>query len=56
MNSSQIYRLLDPATKKKILAEETTIKNELLQDLPSLMGQVFPLGEKPNYDEKKVDF
>ena len=50
-----LARLRDPATKKKILAEETTIKNELLQDLPSLMGQVFPLGEKPNYEPEFKD-
>ena len=50
-----VARLRDPETKKKILAEETTIKNELLQDLPSLMGQVFPLGEKPNYEPEFKD-
>ena len=50
-----LARLRDPETKKKILAEETTIKNELLQDLPSLMGQVFPLGEKPNYEPEFKD-
>ena len=47
--------LRDPETKKKILSEETTIKNELLQDIPSLMAQVFPLGENPNYEPEFKD-
>ena len=50
-----VARLRDPATKKKILSEETTIKNELLQDIPSLMAQVFPLGENPNYEPEFKD-
>ena len=50
-----VTRLRDPATKKKILSEETTIKNELLQDIPSLMAQVFPLGENPNYEPEFKD-
>jgi len=50
-----VNRLLDPEIKKKILSEETTIKNELMQDLPSLMGQVFPLGENPNYEPEFKD-
>ena len=50
-----VNKLLDPEIKKKILSEETTIKNELMQDLPSLMGQVFPLGENPNYEPEFKD-
>ena len=50
-----VDRLRDPETKKKILSEETTIKNELLQDIPSLMAQVFPLGENPNYEPEFKD-
>ena len=50
-----VARLRDPATKKKILSEETTIKNELLQNIPSLMAQVFPLGENPNYEPEFKD-
>ena len=50
-----VAKLRDPATKKKILSEETTIKNELLQDIPSLMAQVFPLGENPNYEPEFKD-
>ena len=50
-----VARLRDPSTKKKILSEETTIKNELLQDIPSLMAQVFPLGENPNYEPEFKD-
>ena len=50
-----VDQLLDPEIKKKILSEKTTIKNELMQDLPSLMGQVFPLGENPNYEPEFKD-
>ena len=50
-----VNKLLDPEIKKKILSEETTIKIELMQDLPSLMGQVFPLGENPNYEPEFKD-
>ena len=50
-----VAKLRDPATKKKILSEETTIKNELLQNIPSLMAQVFPLGENPNYEPEFKD-
>ena len=43
-------RLADPTTKAQILSEQSIIKGGLMQDLPSLMGQVFPLGENPNYE------
>ena len=45
-----LARLADPATKAQILSEQSIIKGGLMQDLPSLMGQVFPLGENPNYE------
>ena len=45
-----LARLADPATKAQILSEQSVIKGGLMQDLPSLMGQVFPLGENPNYE------
>ena len=31
------------------------IKNELIQDIPNLMGQVFPLGDNPNYEPEFKD-
>ena len=43
-------RLAEPATKAQILSEQSIIKGGLMQDLPGLMGQVFPLGENPNYE------
>ena len=45
-----LARLANPATKAQILSEQSVIKGGLMQDLPSLMGQVFPLGENPNYE------
>jgi N-acyl-D-aspartate/D-glutamate deacylase len=43
-------RLFEPNTKAQILSETSVIQGGLMQDLPSLMGQVFPLGENPNYE------
>jgi N-acyl-D-aspartate/D-glutamate deacylase len=45
-----LARLTEPATKAQILSEQSIIKGGLMQDLPGLMGQVFPLGENPNYE------
>ncbi len=45
-----LIQLRKPAIKKKILSEKSLIKGGQMQDLPSLMGLVFPLGEKPNYE------
>ena len=45
-----LVQLRKPAIKKKILSEKSLIKGGQMQDLPSLMGLVFPLGEKPNYE------
>ncbi len=50
-----LARLRDPATKAQLLSEKSVIKGGLMQDLPSLMGQVFPLGENPNYEPKPED-
>jgi len=36
--------------KKQLLSEESVIKGGLMQDLNSLMNQVFPLGENPDYE------
>ncbi len=45
-----LERLNDPIVKAKLLSEESVIKGGLMQDLESLMGRVFPLGENPNYE------
>ena len=45
-----LARLAEPAKKAQLLSEQSVIKGGLMQDLPSLMGQVFPLGENPNYE------
>jgi len=45
-----LARLAEPATKAQLLSEQSVIKGGLMQDLPSLMGQVFALGENPNYE------
>ncbi|HIG60705.1 MAG TPA: D-aminoacylase [Gammaproteobacteria bacterium] len=49
-HAALLKRLSDPDTKRQILAEESMIKSGLMQDLNSLMGQVFPLGENPDYE------
>lgn len=49
-HDSLLARLAEPATKTQILSEQSIIKGGLMQDLPGLMGQVFPLGENPNYE------
>ena len=48
-------RLRDPEVKAKLLSEQSEIKGGLMQDLPSLMGLVFPLGENPNYEPLPED-
>ena len=49
-HDSLLARLAEPATKAQILSEQSIIEGGLMQDLPGLMGQVFPLGENPNYE------
>lgn len=50
-----LQRLKDPSVKAKLLSEKSVIKGGLMQDLPSLMGLVFPLGENPNYEPLPED-
>ena len=45
-----LQRLNEPVMKKQLLSEESVIKGGLMQDLNSLMNQVFPLGENPDYE------
>ena len=45
-----VTRLKDPDIKARILAEESVITSGPMQDLPTLMSKVFPLGEDPDYD------
>ena len=45
-----LAQLRNPTIKAKLLSEKSIIKGGLMQDLPSLMNHVFPLGEKPNYE------
>lgn len=54
-HESLLERLGDPIVKAKLLSEESVIKGGLMQDLPSLMGLVFPLGERPNYEPQPED-
>jgi N-acyl-D-aspartate/D-glutamate deacylase len=49
-HTALLKRLSDPDLKKQLLAEESVIKSGLMQDLESLLGQVFPLGENPDYE------
>jgi len=50
-----LERLRDPAVKAQLLSEKSLIKGGLMQDLPTLMGQVFPLGDVPNYEPLPED-
>lgn len=50
-----LARLRDPIVKAKLLSEESVIKSGPMQDLPKLMGLVFPLGENPNYEPDMED-
>ncbi|MBT3623172.1 MAG: amidohydrolase family protein [Gammaproteobacteria bacterium] len=50
-----LTRLAEPATKAKILSERSVINGGLMQNLPGLMGLVFPLGENPNYEPLPED-
>lgn len=45
----------EPAMKARILSEESVIKGGLMQNLPQLMNQVFPLGDNPNYEPNAED-
>ena len=50
-----LARLREPLVKAKLLSEESVIKSGPMQDLPKLMGLVFPLGENPNYEPDAED-
>ena len=50
-----VAKMLDPVIKAKLLAEESMITSGPMRDLSALMGQVFPLGENPNYEPKQED-
>ena len=50
-----LRQLRDPAIKSQLLSEESVIQGGLMQDLPRLMGQVFPLGDVPNYEPLPED-
>ena len=50
-----LTQLRDPAIKAQLLSEESVIRGGLMQDLPRLMGQVFPLGDVPNYEPLPED-
>ncbi|MEK9820956.1 MAG: amidohydrolase family protein [Gammaproteobacteria bacterium] len=54
-HAALLARLRDPAVKAQLLAEKSLIKGGLMQDLPTLMGQVFPLGDLPNYEPLPED-
>ena len=50
-----LKQLRDPAIKSQLLSEESVIQGGLMQDLPRLMGQVFLLGDVPNYEPLPED-
>ena len=51
-----VSRMKDPGVKAKILAEHSTLTRTLsASTLDELLWQIFPLGEKPNYEPDRED-
>ncbi len=51
-----VSRMKDPAVKAQILAEHSTLTRTLsASSLDELLWQIFPLGEKPNYEPDRED-
>jgi len=51
-----VARMKDPAVKAKLLAEHSTLTRTLsASSLDELLWQIFPLGEKPNYEPDRMD-
>ncbi|MCX7064280.1 MAG: D-aminoacylase [Proteobacteria bacterium] len=53
---AMVERMRDPAVKAKILAEHSTLSRTISSaSLDELLWQIFPLGEKPNYEPDRAD-
>ena len=50
-----VKKMQKPEIKAKLLSEVSLIKQGPMLDLESLLGQVFPLGERPNYEPEYKD-
>ncbi len=50
-----VKKMQKPEIKAKLLSEASLIKQGPMLDLESLLGQVFPLGERPNYEPEYKD-
>ncbi len=51
-----VAKLREPAMKAKILAELSTLQRTIsASSLDELLWQIFPLGEKPNYEPNQAD-
>ncbi|MBV1933383.1 MAG: amidohydrolase family protein [Parvibaculaceae bacterium] len=50
-----VKKMQEPEIKAKLLSEVSLIKQGPMLDLKSLLGQVFPLGERPNYEPEYQD-
>jgi N-acyl-D-amino-acid deacylase len=51
-----VKRMKDPAVKARLLAEHSTLTRTLsAASLDELLWQIFPLGEKPNYEPDRMD-
>lgn len=50
-----VEKMQEPEIKRKLLSEISLIKKPPMLDLKSLLGQVFPLGERPNYEPEYKD-
>ena len=50
-----VKKMQEPEIKRKLLSEVSLIKQGPMLDLESLLGQVFPLGERPNYEPEYKD-
>lgn len=50
-----VARMKEPEIKARLLSEKSLITGGQMQNLEGLMGQVFPLGEIPNYEPDYED-
>ncbi|MEM7020695.1 MAG: amidohydrolase family protein, partial [Pseudomonadota bacterium] len=53
--AGKIEKMRDPEIRAKILSEESRFKATLSGSMDDLFWQIFPLGEKPNYEPERED-
>ena len=53
--AEKVKKMLEPEIRAKILSEESLIKKTPSGSMDQLMGIIFPLGERPNYEPDAAD-